>query len=85
MTNMTKHPLRITADALKNAFALNGFRLYDNGEYPELEKTDINVKIFDNPGAITKPVLLMDGQYALRTQILPFLLPHHYHQGLFPK
>ena len=45
MTNMTKHPLRITADALKNAFALNGFRLYDNGEYPELEKTDINVKI----------------------------------------
>ena len=76
MTNMTKHPLRITADALKNAFALNGFRLYDNGEYPELEKTDINVKIFDNPGAITKPILLMDGQYALRTQILPFLLPH---------
>ena len=73
---MTKHPLRITADALKNAFALNGFTLYDNGEYPELEKTDVNIKIFDNPGAIVKPILLMDGQYALRTQILPFMLPH---------
>ncbi|MCQ2508167.1 MAG: hypothetical protein MJ097_05195 [Dorea sp.] len=81
MKKITKHPLRITADAWKQAFSLNGFTLYDNGEYPELEKTEINVKVFNHPEAITKPVLLMEGQYALRTQLLPFSLPHMRSEG----
>lgn len=76
MKTMTKHPVRITVDALKQAFSLNGFTLYDNGEYPELEKTEINIKIFENPAAFAKQILLVDGQYALRTQLLPFALPH---------
>ena len=75
MKKMTKHPLRITADALKKAFALNGFTLYDNGEFPELERTDTDVRIFDHPAAIKAPVLLMEGQYALRRQLLPYALP----------
>ena len=75
MNKITKHPLRITADALKKAFQRCGFVLYDNGEYPELEQTEANVRVFEDPGALTVPVLLMDGQYALRTQLLPFLLP----------
>ena len=74
MKNMTKHPLRITADAFKRSFALAGFDLYDNGTFPELEKTEINLPVFGKPEA-AKPVLLMNGEYALRTQILPFLLP----------
>ncbi len=74
MKNMTKHPLRITADALKRSFALAGFTLYDNGAFPELEKTEVNVPVFEKPAA-AKPVLLVNGEYALRTQILPFLLP----------
>ncbi len=75
MKKMTKHPLRITADALKKAFALNGFTLYDNGEFPELERTDTDVRIFDHPAALKAPVLLMEGQYALRRQLLPYALP----------
>ena len=75
MTKMVKHPLRITADALKNAFIKSGFALYDNGEYPELERAEINMKVFDDPARIKTPVLLMDGQYALRTGLLPFMLP----------
>ena len=75
MKKMTKHPLRITLDALKNAFARYGFELLDNGEYPELERTDTNVQVFENPAAVKRPVLLMEGQYALRTQLLPFMLP----------
>ena len=74
MNKITKHPLRITADGLLSAFALNGFDMYDNGEYPELERTDVNVKIFDDPSAVTVPVLLQDGEYSLRTQLLPFAL-----------
>lgn len=75
MKKMTKHPLRITADALKIALRLAGFSLYDNGEYPELEGTDINVTIFENPKAITKQILVENGRYALRTQLLPYALP----------
>ena len=75
MTTMTKHPLRITADALKRAFLRCGFTLYDNGEYPELEKTGVSVEVFANPEAIRRPVCLMDGSYAMRTQILPYALP----------
>ena len=84
MKNMTKHPLRITADALKTAFLLEGFQLYDNGEYPELERAEVNVKIFENPGAVKKPVLLEEGQYALRTQLLPFALPAMGRDGRLP-
>ena len=74
MITMTKHPMRITADAFKRSFALAGFTLYDNGVFPELEKTEVNVPVFGRPEA-AKPVLLVHGEYALRTQILPFLLP----------
>ena len=74
MNKITKHPLRITADALLGAFALNGFDMYDNGEYPELELSDVNVRIFDDPSAVMAPVLLQDGEYSLRTQLLPFAL-----------
>ena len=81
MKKMTKHPLRITADALKNAFMRNGFTLYDNGEYPELERTEVNVKIFEDPAAVKKPVLLMNGEYALRTQLLPYALPKMAKEG----
>lgn len=66
--------MRITADAFKRSFALAGFTLYDNGVFPELEKTEVNVPVFGRPEA-AKPVLLVHGEYALRTQILPFLLP----------
>ncbi len=82
MTNMTKHPLRITADSLRNAFAANGFRLLDNGTFPELERTDINVRVFRNPAAIQTPVLLQDGSISMRTQLLPFALPKM--KGIFP-
>ena len=75
MKKMNKHPLRITADALRNAFLLNGFELYDNGEFPQLEKADVNVKVFSNPEAVRKQILLENGEYALRAQILPYLLP----------
>ena len=75
MKTMTKHPLRITVDALKRAFLLEGFKLYDNGEYPELIRTDTDVKVFDNPAAIDRPVLVESGEYAMRTQLLPFALP----------
>ncbi|MBO7700782.1 MAG: hypothetical protein J6S47_06930 [Eubacteriaceae bacterium] len=74
MNKITKHPLRITADALLGAFALNGFDMYDNGEFPELELSEVNVRIFDDPSAVTVPVLLQDGEYSLRTQLLPFAL-----------
>ncbi len=63
------------ADAMKKALMLNGFTLYDNGVFPELERTEMNVKVFDNPNAIKKPILLEEGQYELRTQLLPFALP----------
>ncbi|MBQ9152914.1 MAG: hypothetical protein IJ130_03785 [Solobacterium sp.] len=82
MTKMTKHPLRITADALKNAFVRSGFTLLDNGEYPELETSDLNLRIFDNPGRITKQVLLQNGESALRTQLLPYALSEI--RGEFP-
>ena len=62
MKTMTKHPLRITVDALKRAFLLEGFKLYDNGEYPELIRTDTDVKVFDNPAAIDRPVLVESGE-----------------------
>lgn len=75
MKKITKHPLRITADALKKSFALAGFTLYDNGTYPEMEKTEINVPVFKNPDSPERTVLLMKGEYALRTQLLPFALP----------
>lgn len=79
MKKMTKHPLRITLDALKRAFLLEGFELFDNGESPELVLTGTDVKVFENPDAVKKPVLLMDGQYALRTQLLPYVLPRMDH------
>ena len=85
MDKITKHPLRKTLDALKRALALNGFTLYDNGEFPELENSDINVKIFDDPAGITKPVLLQDGEYALRTQILPYALTKMRGHGDIPR
>lgn len=75
MNKVTKHPLRIAADSLRNAFARYGFVLYDNGTLPELEKTDINVRIFESPDEITSPILLSDGSIALRTSLLPFVLP----------
>ena len=81
MTKMVKHPLRITADALKKAFKLNGFTLFDNGTYPELERTEINVPVMNDPAAIAKPILLMEGQYALRTQLLPYALPQMKAEG----
>lgn len=75
MKKITKHPLRITVDALKRAFMFEGFQLYDNGESAELVRTETDVKVFENPDAASKAVLLMEGQYALRTQLLPYVLP----------
>ncbi len=73
MKQMTKHPLRITADALRNAFARCGFRLLDNGEYPELESGELSFTVFGN-GPAAKPVFVQGGNYALRTQLLPYAL-----------
>lgn len=81
MKTMTKHPLRITADQLRNSFARCGFALCDNGTYPELERSDLNVKIFENPAALSKAVLLADGSIALRRQLLPYALPYMKNTG----
>ncbi len=74
MTKMTKHPVRIMTDAFRHAFFSAGFRLYDNGEYPELESAAMHIPVFENPGAFKKAVLLQDGSYQLRTSILPYAL-----------
>ena len=81
MKKITKHPIRITADAFRTALILSGFTLYDNGEYPELEKTELNLTVFEDPDMFRKPVLLQNGEYALRRQLLPFALPKMKQEG----
>ena len=81
MKKITKHPIRITADAFRTALILSGFELYDNGEYPELEKTELNLTVFEDPDMFRKPVLLQNGEYALRRQLLPFALPKMKQEG----
>ena len=72
MGMITRHPLYQKADALKRAFLLHGFTLYDNGEKREAEPASANIALFDRPEAIDyQPILLEDGRYQLRTSLLP--------------
>ena len=82
MTEMTKHPLRIAADGLRNAFARCGFELLDNGSYPELERTDLNIEVFHSPAPALKQVTTEDETISLRTSLLPFSLSKM--KGTFP-
>ena len=81
MKQITKHPIRITVDAFRTALILSGFTLYDNGEFPELEKTEYNLTVFEDPNAVKTPILLQDGTYALRRQLLSFALPKMKQEG----
>lgn len=71
MGKITRHPLFSKADALKSAFMLNGFLLYDNGVMLEIETSDWISDSFQRTEEIKrKPILLADGSYALRSELL---------------
>lgn len=71
------HPLHEKADALKNAFILNGFSLIDDGLSPELLDSEWNLPSFHKPSHIRKtPILLEDGSYALRSELITSQLAH---------
>lgn len=46
MNSITKHPLYSIADSLKKGFLLNGFKLLDNGEAPELTPVEKKLSVF---------------------------------------
>ncbi len=76
MEKITRHPLYQTADALKRALVLNGFRLYDDSNTPELISTDQSMTLCPLPKEYArKEILLDDGSYMLRTNLLPRHLP----------
>lgn len=72
MRKITRHPLYATADALKRAFAAQGFTLEDDGADPELQTADWAFNPFYKPGGLRHvPILLEDhGEYALRNELV---------------
>ena len=71
MSQIKRHPLYRTADNLKRALALNGFGMLD-GAAPELLTTEeANVQVFAMPDDLScERILLLDGSYALRGELL---------------
>ena len=72
MGNIYRHPLYQKADAFKRAFLVNGFRLYDNGDLPEVEDASVSMELFRAPEIITaQQMKISDGIYALKSRLLP--------------
>lgn len=71
MSQIKRHPLYRTADKLKRALALNGFSMLD-GAAPELLTTEeASVPVFAMPEELAcEKILLLDGSYALRGELL---------------
>lgn len=75
MNKITRHPLYQTADIIKRAFLVNEFHLFDNGESPEVISPDKAVDLYQLPEeAVCKKIMLEDGRFSLRTNLLPTVL-----------
>lgn len=71
MIEIKRHPLYHTADRLKRAFALNGFRLLEDTPSELLSAEQANVPVFPLPPELDcEQILLEDGSYALRGELL---------------
>ena len=71
MEKLTHFPLRAQEDALKRALILGGFTLLNDGVAPEIETPDWAIEVFKRPeGASRKPIMLENGAYALRSELL---------------
>lgn len=71
MEKLTLFPLRAQEDALKRALIAGGFTLLDDGTALEIETPDWAIELFKRPeGASRKPIMLEDGNYALRSELL---------------
>ncbi len=71
MEKLTHFPLRAQEDAIKRALILGGFTLLDDGRAHEVETRDWTIQLFERPeGKARKPILLEDGAYALRSELL---------------
>ena len=76
METLTHSRLRAQEDALKRAFVLNGFTLFDDSSAPEIVVSQWAFSSFDRPqSASRKTMLLEDGSYALRSDLLSAQLP----------
>ncbi len=77
MGKITRHPLFATADALKRAFAINGFTVLDDGVSSELQTTDWALSPYYKPESIRRtPIVLEEhGEYAMRCELITSMLP----------
>jgi len=75
MATIYKHPLYAAADSLKRTFAAFGYTLYDLGVDPEVEPTGQTYACFSEPEAMQSSPIDLEGNYSLRTRLLPAQLP----------
>ncbi len=70
MKKMTHHPLRAQESALKRALVLGGFELIDDAQSREIVPPEWDIKIAKYPHLARKPVMLEQGYFMLRTDLL---------------
>lgn len=70
MNKVTRHPILIKADSIRKALVLNGFNQYDYGNMPHIVPSDLSVDVVCSTRDSGKTIFLLDGDYALRSNLL---------------